>query len=71
MDCDTGTEVNFRWGHHDAWPPDSTGCEEPEQTDQEEQFVSHRLIFLTTVEDSSCRDSMCFPFPYRRLALER
>ena len=46
MDRDPRTEVDFRWGHHDAWSPDSTGREEPEQTDQDEEFGEHRLMFL-------------------------
>jgi hypothetical protein len=46
MDRHTGTEVDFRRCHDDAWSPDSASREEPEQTDQDEQFGEHRRMFL-------------------------
>jgi hypothetical protein len=46
MGSDTGTDFDFRWGHHDVWSPYSTGREDAEQTDQDEQFGEHRLMFL-------------------------
>jgi hypothetical protein len=56
-DSDTGTDVDFRWCHDDAWSPYSTGREEPEHTDQEKQFVAHRLLFLSiAVDESPCGD---------------
>jgi hypothetical protein len=46
MDFHAWIDFDFRWGYDDVGSLHGTCREDPEQTDQEEQFGEHRLMFL-------------------------